>query len=170
MSSSHKPLQDRQPAVSTAHSDAAPDEESVLAAKRPASGRFWNLRRSKPKLFLLLAGMGCASWLLVTTFTSQDHESDFGPGDSAEESSILQADLGTPSLGEADSDIAQIEFLDEERRQPDPDFLPFDYEASETKSVAPDELNSSPGDGESPAWLLGTIEDIPQHANDSVTR
>ncbi len=89
------------------------------------------------------------------------------PDELAAELGGPEADLGAPLLGDAESDIAQIEFLDDEPGSPDPAFLPFEPSAAEGDESQATASNLRPSGDGSPAWLLGTIEVEPARTDES---
>ena len=80
---------------------------------------------------------------------------------------IAGAELGAMDVDAADGGIQQVEFLSESSTSPDAAFLPWDVAAPETDSAL---AVGTTGDHDSPAWLLGTIEDEPTRKADTFSK
>jgi hypothetical protein len=122
------------------------------------------LRSVKTSSWVTIAGMCLVVWALALNVWPKSNTDIQGDGI---DHLAAGAELGAVKLGAADTAIQQIEFLSDGSASPDAAFLPLDIDAPSSGPAIP---GGAAGDHDSPAWLLGTIEDEPTQRADTPSR
>lgn len=133
-----------------------------LAKKYSARGLF-KLRSVKISSWVTVAGM-C---LMVCGAINLWPQTEIKNQDSQIDHLAAGAELGAVDLGAATGDIQQVEFLSDGSSSPDAAFLPLEVAAPNPGPAIP---GGAAGDHDSPAWLVGTIEDEPTQRVDTSSK
>ncbi len=134
-----------------------------LAKIYSARGLF-KLRSVKPSSWVTAVGMCLVVWGLAAILWPQTETKN---QDSQIDHLAAGAELGTVELGASTGNIQQVEFLSESSSSPDAAFLPLEVAAPGPGPAIP---GGAAGDHDSPAWLVGTIEDEPTQRVDTSSK
>ncbi|WP_339910251.1 hypothetical protein [Symmachiella dynata] len=133
-------------------------------AKIYSARGLYKLRSVKTSSWVTAAGMCLVVWALALNLWPQ---TETNTQDSQIDHLAAGAELGAVSLGASTGNIQQVEFLSESSSTPDAAFLPLEVAAPDPGPAVP---GGAAGDHDSPAWLVGTIEDEPTHRVDSSSK
>ncbi|TWU13686.1 hypothetical protein CA54_25210 [Symmachiella macrocystis] len=126
-----------------------------------ARGLF-KLQSVKTSSWVTAVGMCLVVWGLAAILWPQTETKN---QDSQIDHLVAGAELGAVELGAATGEIQQVEFLSESSSSPDAAFLPM-----EVAAPGPAIPGGAAGDHDSPAWLVGTIEDEPTQRVDTSSK